>query len=494
MNKLSLILGNQLFPINSNILDKDSLIFMCEDHGLCSYEKHHKSKISLFFHAMRSYRDELESQGYKVIYYDFDNSFKISYIDKLLSILKEREINQLSYYEIPDKKFENEFIAAMAKIKMNLNMLKSPMFLDDRESFKQYIEGKKMILHGNYYKKRRKELNILMNNSDPIGGKWSFDEDNRKKLPKDYVVPKPPVIKGRDDTRLINIFIDEMFADHPGQISNLFPYTNKQAEDWLQKFFTERFMDFGPYEDAISSEENLMLHSGISSSLNLGLITPKQVIDSAINFSQNNDIPINSLEGFIRQIIGWREFINGIYQNFSDQMETTNYWNHDNKMTSSWYDGTTGIVPLDDAIHLSSESGYTHHINRLMVLANIMNLSRIDPNDIYHWFMEMFIDSSDWVMVPNVYGMGTFADGGIFSTKPYICGSSYILRMSDYKKGPWCDIVDGLYWLFINDNQKFFSSNPRLGLMINSLNKMKSERKEYLFDLANTFISKNTTK
>lgn len=129
-----------------------------------------------------------------------------------------------------------------------------------------------------------------------------------------------------------------------------------------------------------------------------------------------------------------------------------------------------------------------------MVLANIMNLSRIDPNDIYHWFMEMFIDSSDWVMVPNVYGMGTFADGGIFSTKPYICGSSYILRMSDYKKGPWCDIVDGLYWLFINDNQKFFSSNPRLGLMINSLNKMKPERKEYLFDLANTFISKNTTK
>ena len=161
-------------------------------------------------------------------------------------------------------------------------------------------------------------------------------------------------------------------------------------------------------------------------------------------------------------------------------------------MCDAWYDGTTGIPPLDDAIKLSSETGYTHHINRLMVLSNIMNLCRIDPDDIYHWFMEMFIDSSEWVMVPNVYGMGTFADGGVFSTKPYICGSSYILRMSNYKKDDWCDTVDGLYWKFIHDNQKFFSSNPRLGLMLNSLNKMKSERKDYLFSLANSFISKNT--
>ena len=173
-------------------------------------------------------------------------------------------------------------------------------------------------------------------------------------------------------------------------------------------------------------------------------------------------------------------------------METENYWNHDRKLTIDWYEGTTGIDPLDDAIKGAHKYGYTHHINRLMVLSNIMNMSRIKPQEIYRWFMEMFVDSSEWVMVPNVYGMGTFADGGIFATKPYICGSSYILRMSDFKKGPWCEIVDGLYWSFIERNREFFESNPRLSLMVRALNKMDVDRKEEIFSKAEYFIESKT--
>jgi deoxyribodipyrimidine photolyase-related protein len=200
------------------------------------------------------------------------------------------------------------------------------------------------------------------------------------------------------------------------------------------------------------------------------------------------NIPINAAEGLVRQIIGWREFIYGVYWRNMPEYKSLNYWNHKNQLKDCWYDGTTGIPPLDDAIRQSHDLAYTHHINRLMIISNMMNLCRVDPSHMYEWFMEMYIDSADWVMVPNVYGMGTFADGGIFSTKPYICGSSYMLKMSNYKKDVWCDIVDGLYWKFISDNEEFFKSNPRLGLMVNALKKIKEDRKTRIFNEAESFI------
>ena len=311
-------------------------------------------------------------------------------------------------------------------------------------------------------------------------------------MPKNYDIPTLPKIDPHKDKDEIFNFIDTNFSNHPGELNVFTPYTNEQAKMWLVEFFKVRFNDFGPYEDAIVKNEHFLLHSILSSSLNLGLITPKYVIEEAIKYADINNIPLNSLEGFVRQIIGWREFIRGIYQNFSEKMKHKNYWKHKRKMADSWYEGTTGIPPLDDAIQGAIKYGYTHHINRLMILSNVMNMCEIHPDEIYKWFMEMFIDSSEWVMVPNVYGMGTFADGGIFATKPYICGSSYMLRMSNFKKDAWCDAVDGLYWQFIENNREFFSSNPRLGLMIRSLDKIKPERKELIYNAANKFKEVNT--
>ena len=205
-----------------------------------------------------------------------------------------------------------------------------------------------------------------------------------------------------------------------------------------------------------------------------------------------NKVKINSLEGYIRQIIGWREFMRGIYQNFDKQMENRNFFNHKRKMKNSWYNGTTGLEPLDCSIENALKYGWSHHIERLMILANIMNLCQINPREVYKWFMEMFVDSSDWVMSPNVYGMGLFSDGGIFSTKPYICGSSYILKMMDFKRGEWCDVMDGLYWRFINKNRNFFKKNPRLSMMVSTFDKMNSERKKMILSKANEFIKSNT--
>ena len=489
---IRLILGNQLFPIQLQNIEEDETVFMCEDSGLCTYEKHHKSKIALFFNAMRSFRDSLEAANIDCIYYDFNNKFEDSYIKKLSSEIKDNNFSCIRFFEIEDKPFENEIMQMISDLDIKCEVLNTPMFLDSRESFKDFVGDKKFLLQANYYKKARKEMDILIENDKPVGGKWSFDDENRKKLPKDYLIPKLPVIKERDDFEEISNFINTEFNDHPGNINNIFPYTTEQALDWLDTFFEERFKDFGPYEDAIFMGEHFQLHSALSSSMNLGIITPQQIITKAKDYAEANDIPLNSLEGFVRQIIGWREFIRGIYQNFSEKMINSNYWNHNRKLSEAWYTGDTGIEPLDDAIKGALEFGYTHHINRLMVLASIMNMSRIHPSEIYKWFMEMFVDSSEWVMVPNVFGMGTFADGGIFATKPYICGSSYILRMSNFKKGDWCEIVDGLYWKFIEDNKEFFAKNPRLSLMIRALEKLDQERKLRIFKAAEIFIEEKT--
>ena len=492
MKILRVILGNQLFPISQINLSKDVPIFMAEDNGLCSYIKHHKSKIALFFSAMRSYRDQLKNNSYKVIYYDANNNFSTSYFDKLLDIVKSNKIEKIEIYEIEDKPFERDFLEFCKTNNIEITFLPSPMFIDSRGSFKHFLGDKKFHLQANYYKQMRKKKKLLLEDNKPIGGRWSFDEDNRKKLPSGYEIPKLPIIKPYKEFSEISNVININFSNHPGELHSWMPHSYEQIVGWLEIFFKERFNEFGHYEDAIDKDEHFINHSVLSSSLNLGLITPKEVIDKSIDYAEKNDIPLNSLEGFIRQIIGWREFIRGIYQNYGDQMVKSNYWNHKNKLTAAWYDGSTGIEPLDEAIKGAIKYGYTHHINRLMILSNIMNLCNIDPNEIYKWFMEMFIDSSDWVMVPNVYGMGTFADGGIFATKPYICGSSYILRMSNFKKGDWCDIVDGLYWKFIEEKKDFFITNPRLSLMIRALEKLNPDRKKHIFECANNFINKVT--
>lgn len=207
--------------------------------------------------------------------------------------------------------------------------------------------------------------------------------------------------------------------------------------------------------------------------LNVGMLSPSEVITAALE--REDDIPLNSLEGFVRQIIGWREFVRLVYLRRGRIQRTRNFWSFQRPMPAAFYSGTTGIDPVDATIRRVLQTGYCHHIERLMVLGNFMLLCEIHPDAVYQWFMELFIDAYDWVMVPNVYGMSQFADGGLMTTKPYISGSSYLLRMSDYKKGPWCQVWDALYWRFINKHSGFFARNPRMSVMVRSLDRMKSK-------------------
>ena len=491
MKSVFLILGNQLFPHKHLRKYKDSTIFMCESFDLCTFQKHHKLKLILFLSSMRSYADELKKNKFKVNYIDLKKDFKISYEKKLENFIKKNKFEELISFEIEDKFFEKKISTLCKKNKIKLTFIQSPMFLNSRDEFKNYLSKTKKPFMANFYKIARAKTDILMENNKPKGGKWSFDEDNRKKLPKDIKIPEMITAKETKHTKALKQQINTIFKNHPGQVDNFWlPTTYDDAVKWLDYFIIKKFNLFGDYEDAVDTNNNFLFHSVLSPMINLGLLTPDLIIERVRKVE--NKIKINSYEGYIRQIIGWREFIRGIYQNYDQQLEENNFFQHKNSLTKKWYDGTTGLDPLDHSIKNAQKYGYTHHIERLMVLCNIMNLCEIKPNEVYNWFMEMFVDSSDWVMSPNVYGMGLFSDGGIFSTKPYICGSSYFMKMMNFKRGNWNDIMDGLYWRFINKNRKFFQSNPRLNMMVNIYDKMNTERKNHIIKKANQFIRDNT--
>jgi deoxyribodipyrimidine photolyase-related protein len=226
----------------------------------------------------------------------------------------------------------------------------------------------------------------------------------------------------------------------------------------------------------------------LSPLINIGLLTPQQVLDETLRYAEKASIPINSVEGFVRQIIGWREFIYQVYARAGSKQRTRNYWGFKRTIPASFYDGTTGIVPLDDAIQKLQQTGYNHHIERLMIIGNFMLLCEFDPNQVYQWFMEMYVDAYDWVMVPNVYGMTQFADGGLMTTKPYISGSNYILKMSNYPKGEWQAIWDGLFWRFMHVHRSFFLQNPRLGMLVKTFDKMPETKKTIHLSNAESYL------
>lgn len=485
-----LILGNQLFKpslLKEKLKNVSNVqIFMREDNELCTYYKFHKHKIVFFLASMRTYASELRQSGFDVEYEEMDQN-PTSYEKALLHFLKQNKITKVFHFEIEDKFFEKRLSELFLKNKIETEIWNSPMFLTSREDFKSYLKRSKKPFMKVFYESQRKKMNILVDRDlQPEGGRWSFDTENRLALPAKKLPPDVPRVKKSEITQKIITLTEKKFASHPGDAQGFWlPVDRKGAQHWLDNFLEERFAFFGPYEDAIPPHSDFVFHSVLTPFLNTGLITPAEVVAKTLEFSKKNKISLASTEGFIRQVIGWREFIRGIYQNFSEKQESTNFFKHKRKLTSHWYDGNTGIAPLDNTINKAVRLGYTHHIERLMVVGSLMLLLEIDPHEAHRWFMEMYIDSSDWVMGPNVYGMALFADGGIFSTKPYFCGSNYYKKMGGYKANEkWCAGVDGLYWSFIEKHKEFFLKNPRLSMMVRTVEKMDPEKKKTIYKAA----------
>jgi deoxyribodipyrimidine photolyase-related protein len=398
--------------------------------------------------------------------------------------MKKDGIETVHVVDVTDYWLSKRIAAACQKYKLTLTAHESPLFiLPKSDAIERYKASKKHL--AKFYQSLRIDKNVLLTDAkQPVGGQWSFDAENRKKLPKDVHLPDDPLSIENADVTAATVWLQTVKGEHYGEAAQWLPYTHATAEAWFQTFLHERFANFGTYEDALSTTHTLLFHSALSPLINIGLLTPQYVLDETLGYTKTHQVPINSLEGFVRQILGWREFIRAAYECDGVQMRTKNFWQHTRALPQAYWKGETSILPVDTAIHSALRYGYNHHIERLMVLGNVMLLSKIHPDEVYRWFMAMYVDAYDWVMVPNVYGMSQFADGGVFATKPYISGSNYIKKMSHYQGGKWEDIWTALYWNFIETHQAFFMQNHRLSMMPRLLAKMDSEKRKYYQNIA----------
>jgi deoxyribodipyrimidine photolyase-related protein len=438
---------------------------------------------------MQYYKNLLAKKNLKVTYLDVSNP--MADIRQWKKEITAREITEIHLIDPVDDWLLNRLRKVATGIKLEIH--ESPMFLNNAEATGAYFrKDKKKFFQTDFYKRQRKRLNLLLdNNGEPLGGQWTFDTENRKKYPRSKTPPAIHFPGPSDYWKEAVTYVEQHFDRNPGILdqNRIYPLTHEEARSWLKQFLEFRFHDFGAYEDAMVAGQSYLNHSLLSPLLNIGLLHPEEVISETIDYTKAHEIPLNSTEGFIRQIIGWREFIRGIYVAKGSFSRTRNFWGFKNKIPASFYNGTTGILPVDETIKGVLKTGYAHHIERLMVLGNFMLLCEFDPNEVYRWFMELFVDAYDWVMVPNVYGMSQFADGGTFATKPYIAGSNYLKKMSDFPGGDWQDIWDGLFWRFIAKHGDFFKTNPRLSMIYHSLQRMDKEKKSEHLRIANSFLN-----
>ena len=485
---ISIIFPNQIFE-NSKLLDESSKIFLIEEYLFFNQFNFHKQKILFHRMTMKSYEKFLKKKKLDVVY--IDSTENISDIREFIRNL-DKKIKSIKIYDPVDNWLSRRINDSCEEKNIKIENYNNPLFINNNEDLEIFFRSdKKKFFQTSFYKKQRVKLDIMMIGDRPEGGKWTYDDQNREKYPKNKIPPEIDYPKKDDNYNEALNYLNNNYKNNYGLIDdeNIYPYNFQLAKKWLDDFFITRFYEFGPYEDAVVKEKSILNHSVLSPLLNTGLINPKELIKRTINYHYENKIPINSTEGFIRQIVGWREFIRGVYVCKGTEERNKNFWNFSRKIPSSFYSANTGIDPVDDTINKINKSGYANHIERLMIIGNFMLLCEFDPNEVYRWFMELFIDSYDWVMVPNVYGMSQFGDGGLMSTKPYISGSSYILKMSNYKRGDWCMIWDSLFWNFIDKQREFFLTNPRMRMLVSSFDRMDIEKKEKLINTANKFIS-----
>jgi deoxyribodipyrimidine photolyase-related protein len=480
--KAILIFPHHLFACE--LSEANAEYWLIEEKLFFSQFHFHPMKIAYHRATMKHYETELLHRSQRVHYIEADQVQ--SDVRQLMPLLRQSGVKEVHAFDVCDDWLKRRMNAACRLSDLNIVWHTSPMFLESNEDVVGYAASKKRLFHADFYKQQRIKHGILIDAAkQPLGGQWSFDEDNRKRYPKGRQVPAVKTFGTDEVWEEASAYALTRF-DNPYDLKvgmRRYPITRKESHEWLQDFLLQRFANFGEYEDAIVRSEHFLHHSVLTPMLNVGLLTPREVIDAAIACADEQEIPLNSLEGFIRQVLGWREFIRMVYVAKGREERIRNYWGFKRKLPLSFWMGTTGILPLDETIRKVRETGYCHHIERLMVLGNAMLLNEFDPDDVYRWFMALFIDAYDWVMVPNVYGMSQFADGGMMATKPYISGSNYLIKMSDYPKGGWQFQWDAWFWRFMHIHRDFFLKNPRLSMLVRSFDKMTEEKRRAILDV-----------
>lgn len=484
---INLIFPHQLFA-ESLLLSNGHTVYLIEEELFFKRYRFHKQKLTFHRASMQYYAQYLQRKGITVVY--VASTHRLANIQFFMEEIKQYNIHTLHYLDPVDQRLSTklERLASYCTLKA----YSTPQFLNDSASLTScFSKEKTFFFHTTFYKQQRIKHNLLLDAQQcPQGGRWTYDIENRKKYPKHKVPPQLPLLPTSAFWCEAKVYIQRHFPGNPGHIADkrMYPVTHTEALHWLDTFLVSRLYDFGPYEDAILRDTIMLHHSLLSPLLNSGLLLPSTVLDQLLSFAQVHYIPIHSLEGFVRQLIGWREFIRGMYLCKGNYLRKRNFWQFHRKLPPAFYTGDTGIEPLDRTIRRVLSTGYCHHIERLMVLGNFMLLCEVDPDEVYRWFMELFIDAYDWVMVPNVYGMSQFADGGTFATKPYISSSNYIKKMSNYPKNTWEPIWDGLFWRFIDKQQAYFKSNFRMSMLYSVYQRMSMIQRNQHITSAERFI------
>lgn len=454
----------------------------------------HKQKLVLHRASMRRYVEETL----------WPNEINVEYIElhelqntaEVLLRAQKAGAELVMMFDPTDHTIEDRLkntLETVIESPFELRILPNPNFMLRRGEVEEYFADKQKHNFAEFYQWQRERFNILIDKKyKPVGGKWIFDTEEPKNLDNSQA----PGFASFGDNKYVaeaKKWTDKNFANNPGNHNNFYwPTDHGEALEWANDFIKHRLANFSKYQDTIDAQAVLLYHSGLSSSLNLGLINPDLLIEMVLEHNSNNDTELISTETFIRQIIGWREYVRGLYVKLGSKMRTANYFQHNRALSQCWYDASTNLPPVDDVISKVINNAYAQHTERLNIIGNIMLLSEINPGDVCKWFAALFIDAYDWVVVPNVYGISQFSDLDGMVNKPYIITSNQILKTSNYQKDVWCDIWDGLYWGFVEKHSSLLSQNPNTSSAVKALRKLDPDKKRIIGYRAQDFINSLT--
>lgn len=500
-----LILGDQLNSRHSwfQEMNPEVLYLIAEMRQETDYVRHHIQKVVAFFMSMRNFANELEAKGHSVRYIQLDDELASKGLKYIIRAIMEESCASQFEYILPDEyRLDVQLREICRELDIQTHVVDSEHFLTSRDELKSFFKGKKQYLMESFYRKMREKTGWLMDEvGSPLGGKWNFDKENRKKIPLDHDVPKP-LLFSRNVTGIVKL-LEEQGVQTIGNIDAdnfIWPVSRAESLQLLDYFCDHLLKNFGRFQDAMHPDHWSLYHSRLSYSLNVKMISPREVIERAISAwdEAGSAIDIAQIEGFVRQIAGWREYMRGIYWAHMPEYSMENYFGHDRKLPEWYWSGETKMQCLSHAIRQSLDHAYAHHIQRLMITGNFALLAGIDPAAVDEWYLGIYIDAIEWVEITNTRGMSQFADGGIVGTKPYVSSANYIKKMSHYCKGCHYDPgiktgekacpFNSLYWHFYSRNREKLENNPRIGMMYRVFDRMSQEDRESLLRQAENYL------
>ncbi len=503
--KIGLILGDQLHSdlASLRVLDKSKdRIVMAEVAAEASYVPHHQQKIAFLFSAMRHFSDSLKAVGWQVAYYEYDPDSRCqSLLDVMQCECRAHSPQQLVITQCGEYRLQHSIDSEWEEaLGIPVKVYEDDRFFCNTQTFNDWAKGRKELRMEFFYREMRRNTGYLMKGDQPEGDAWNFDADNRKRWKGEPPLPTPPIFTRDATDKAVVDLVKRCFSHHLGTLDHFqWATTRDQALEALRFFIEQGLPYFGDYQDALVKGESRLFHSVLSPYINCGLLTPKEVCDAVIEAYQNNNIPLNSAEGFIRQIIGWREYVRGIYWLTMPAYASQNYFNNNRALPRFYWDGDTKMACVADCVSNTLNHAYAHHIQRLMVTGNFALLTGITPQEICDWYLAVYADAYDWVELPNTLGMVMHADGGYLGSKPYAASGNYINKMSNYCKDCHYDVktrsesdscpFNSLYWHFLHRHRDLLEKNPRMGLVYRAFDKLGEEEQRKVIARAGGLLS-----